>query len=214
MNELTRKAWNRWSDEHFKRGSADMDTIKSDPIRAFPRDIREMLKISVPDLKGKRVLVPSSGDNKAAFGFALLGAKVTSADIVEKQLENARQMADMNGFPAIEFRQADSMTLDGIPDGEFDLVYTSNGTHVWISDLARMYLSFYRVLKPGGAYIFFETHPFHRPFNEEAWEQEGLIRFIKPYVSTGPFFEERDGIAFPAKSADTRGKYTRPCRRF
>ena len=192
MSERIRKSWNKWSDEHFKRGVTDMDTIKGNPVRAFPRDIREMLTTAAPELKGKRVLVPSSGDNQAAFGFSLLGAKVTSTDIAEKQLENAQRIANMNGFPQIEFRQADSMALDGIPDGEFDLVYTSNGTHVWISDLMRMYRSFYRVLKPGGAYVFFDTHPFHRPFNEETWERERIVRFIKPYTATGPFFEERN----------------------
>ncbi|MDR2615387.1 MAG: methyltransferase domain-containing protein [Oscillospiraceae bacterium] len=195
MNESTRSAWNSWSDEYFKGLSfyvgdpaADIELIKRDPIRAFPRDVREMLGVAVPDgLNGKRVLVPSSGDNLAVFGFHLLGAKVTSADLAENQLANAKKIADANGFTGIEFRQADSMTLDGIPDGEFDLVYTSNGAHVWISDLAMMYRSFYRALTLGGAYVFFETHPFHRPFNERTYDEEKVVRFVKPYTSTGPF---------------------------
>jgi ubiquinone/menaquinone biosynthesis C-methylase UbiE len=184
MNETTRNAWNSWSEEYFKRDANDLDAIKLDPIRAFPRDVREMLRAAVPDLRGKRVLVPSSGDNLATFGLHLLGAQVTSTDIAENQLENAMKIADANGFSGITFRQADSMTLDGIKDGEFDLVYTSNGAHVWISDLSMMYRSFNRVLKAGGIYVFFETHPFHRPFNENTYDEDKVVRIIKPYTST------------------------------
>jgi len=35
------------------------------------------------ELKGKKICVPSSGDNHVVFAFALLGAKVTSCDIAE-----------------------------------------------------------------------------------------------------------------------------------
>ncbi len=126
-----------------------------------------------------RILIPSSGDNGAVFAFHLLGAKVTSADISERQLENAKKIADGEGWN-IKFICADSMTLDGIPDGEFDLVYTSNGVHIWINDLAAMYGNFKRVLKQNGRYIMFETHPFIRPFDDSGVE----IKIIKDYNHT------------------------------
>jgi len=47
----------------------------------------------------------------------------------------------------MRFQIADSMALVGIKDAAFDLVYTSNGVHVWISDLCAMYGTFRRVLK-------------------------------------------------------------------
>jgi len=62
-------------------------------------------------------------------------------------------------------------------------VYTSNGAHVWISDLPKMYSNFYRVLKPNGKYIMFETHPFIRPFDDSGME----VIIDKPYEETGPF---------------------------
>ena len=181
MNESTRKHWNDRSDDYFDNDQ-DIPIIINDPARAFPRDAWDMLRNAVPDLRGKRVLVPSSGDNKAVFGLCLLGAKATSTDLAEKQLENAAKIAEANGWD-IEFRHADSMTLEGLPNEEYDLVYTSNGCHVWISDLSMMYRAFSRVLKPGGTYVFFETHPFWRPFDDSTPE----VRIVKPYTSTGPF---------------------------
>src|SRR6266498_1242065 len=184
MNEKTKQHWNDNSDEYYKSQYADsiLETIQDDPSHAFPAETFEMMKMALSDLAGKRVLVASSGDNVAVFGFHLLGAEVTSTDLSEKQLENAAKIASARGWN-IKFACTDSMTLDGITDSEYDLVYTSNGVHVWISDLVVMYQSFNRVLKDGGYYIYFETHPFIRPFDDSGNE----IKVIKPYEETGPF---------------------------
>jgi SAM-dependent methyltransferase len=185
MNEATRKDWDAYSDKYFSQGTAeDYDIITTAPERAFPTEVWEMLRSALPDLRGKCVLVPSSGDNLAAFGFALLGAEVTSTDLSANQLKNAKKIADARGW-SVKFQQADSMTLNGLPDGEFDLVYTSQGVHVWISDLTMMYRSFNRVLKPGGQYIFFDTHPFSRPFAD----LENELKLEKDYRDVGPFNE-------------------------
>ena len=68
----------------------------------------------------------------------------------------------------------------------FDLVYTSNGVHVWIRDFAAMYKNFSRILKKGGIYIMFDTHPWSRPFDKEGLEA-GKFVIRKPYEETGPF---------------------------
>mgnify|MGYP002508443346 CR=1 FL=1 len=71
-------------------------------LRTFPR-------------KGKQVLLPSSGDNHAAFAFARMGAEVTSTDISERQLEYAREIADRLELP-IRFACEDTMELSGMGD--------------------------------------------------------------------------------------------------
>jgi len=175
-------SWDNRSDEYFKDVDADMHRIESKPSWAFPRPVYAMIREKFPNLKSKRVLVPSSGGNEAVYGFHLLGAKVTSADISERQIYNAKKIADSKGWD-IEFICADSMNLDCINAGEYDLVYTSNGVHVWINDLPKMYGHFNRVLKKGGSYIMFETHPFDRPFDTS--KPEIIIK--KPYKDVGPF---------------------------
>ena len=181
MNEKTQAKWDAWSDTYFsgKDRLIEIEEIKKAPERAFPREIREMLREAFPglDFKGKKVLVPSCGNSYAVFAFHLLGAEVTAADLSSQQLKNAKRMADTQGWDTIPFMQADSMRLEGMPDGAFDLIHTSNGVHVWISDLGVMYRSFHRVLKPGGTYIFFDTHPFQRPFKDGRH-----IKVKKPYT--------------------------------
>ena len=74
-----------------------------------------------------------SGDNYAAFALAGMGARVTSTDISAQQLAVARKRAEQLGLD-IAFVQADATILEGIGEGEFDLVCSSNGFFVWIAE--------------------------------------------------------------------------------
>ena len=76
-------AWDEWSDAYYDRihRNGDVARLKADPWWAFPTPVQAMLRAAFGTLEGARVLVPSSGDNGAAFAFHLLGASVTSTDI-------------------------------------------------------------------------------------------------------------------------------------
>lgn len=184
---IVKDKWNEWSDTWYlkKRTDEAIARVIHSPASAFHRMTYFMINEAVPDLKGKRILVPSSGDNHAVFAFHLLGAHVTSCDISEKQIENARALAGKHGWD-IEFICEDTMSLSRIPSGEFDLVYTSNGVHVWIHDLASMYANIARVLKQEGTYLMFDIHPVLRPFGINAGHS---LTVEKPYDATGPFGE-------------------------
>lgn len=69
----------------------------------------------IGEFSGKKILLPSSGDNHAAFAFALMGAKVTSADISERQLENAGIISDKWGLD-IEYICDNTMYLSKIKE--------------------------------------------------------------------------------------------------
>ena len=156
------------------------------PANAFHHTTWEMINKYIPDLRGTNICVPSSGDNHAVFAFAMLGAAVTSCDISENQLDNAKQVAREYGWDkSIEFIYSDTMKLDEIANDAYDFVYTSNGVHVWINDLPGMYRNIHRVMKPGGVYIMYEIHPFQRPFDDNA-------KVKKPYDMTGPFESESE----------------------
>ena len=188
MNNAIKNKWNDRSDEYYQDSleTGDYAAIIKNPKRAFPIELYPLLKKYVGDLRDKKVLVPSSGDNVGAFGFHLLGAKVTSCDIAENQIKNAKKIAEKYNFTGIEFICQDSMKLDKIKDNEYDLVYTSNGVHVWIDDMPSMYKNFHRVLKPGGYNIFFETHPMSRPFDNSSYE----VKIKKLYEDVGPHDED------------------------
>lgn len=178
--------WNQRSGRYYREWGTEeqISEIIRNPESAFHPATFSMIKEAFPDLAGKKVCVPSSGDNKAVFAFHLMGAKVTSVDISVKQIENAAAVANTNGWD-IEFVCDDTMQLSKVKSNEYDFVYTSNGVHVWINDLHSMYRNIYRILKANGTYILYEIHPFSRPFEDDTTK----IIVQKPYDCTGPFGE-------------------------
>jgi Methylase involved in ubiquinone/menaquinone biosynthesis len=179
--------WNNSSDDYFRRWDyfALFNALEKDPYKGFPHTMAAIIKEYYPDLKGKNVCVPSCGDNVAVFGFCALGANVTATDISYKQIENAQKIAKERNLD-IKYYLSDSMKLNELPDSTFDLVYTSNGVHVWIHDLIAMYGNINRILKNNGYYLMFDTHPFGRPFDKAYWEK-GQFIIKKPYEEIGPF---------------------------
>ena len=152
------------------------------PELAFDGEALSMIRQFVGDLHGKRACVIGSGDNYVAFALAGMGARVTSTDISAGQLEVAQERAGQLGLK-IEFVRADAATLDGIPGGEFDLVCSSNGFYVWIAHPAAVFHQVHRILKPDGFYIFYDIHPFLRPWKD----QISPLEMERPYTVTGPF---------------------------
>ena len=180
-----KESWNETADSEWYQSLRTDDIIAKlveNPTTVFHKSVYNLIVKYILDLHNKRVLLPSSGDNHAAFAFALLGADVTSADISEKQLEHAKAISDKLKLK-INFVCDDTTQLSNIPDNSFDLVYTSNGTHTWIADLPVMYKNVHRVLKVDGFSIMYDVHPFNRPFVCEPWKEPEII---KPYTETLP----------------------------
>ena len=170
--------WNRTSDSDWYRSlrtEEQISRLKEDPASAFHPAVYELIRKYCPDLNNLRILLPSSGDNHAAFALAVLGARVTSADISERQLEHAADIAKRLNLE-IEFICDDTMKLSRMPDDAFDVVYTSNGTLSWIDDLDSMNRNIRRVLKPGGCAVLYDMHPFNRPFSGEAFKAPGIVK--------------------------------------
>ena len=96
---------------------------------------------------------------------------------------------------SIDFICTNTMTRASVETDTYDLVYTSNGVHVWINDLNAMYENIRRVLKPNGISIMFDIHPLQRPFDEQ-------MKIYKAYDYTGSF-EDETSVTFHWRIQDT-----------
>lgn len=194
--QKVKEEWNTIADSDWYMSYRKEDVIRKilqEPKSAFHEKTWEVINASFPSLKDRKILVPSSGDNRAVFAFAALGANVVSCDICEKQLQYAKEIADKNDLN-IQFKVQDTMKLPEIASNMYDLVYTSEGVHVWISRLSEMYQNIARVLKKDGIYINYEIHPFTRPFAYDDGKPEGKEVIVqKDYEMTGSF---EDGITY------------------
>jgi ubiquinone/menaquinone biosynthesis C-methylase UbiE len=184
MNQANQRYWDAMAPDW--QALRDQDQLwrkcPQQPELAFDGEALAMIRQFVGDLHGKRVCVVGSGDNYAAFALAGMDACVTSTDISTRQLAVARQRAEQLGLD-IAFVQADATILGGIGESEFDLVCSSNGFFVWIAEPRHVFQQVYRVLRPGGFYIFYDVHPFMRPWKDQITPLE----MENPYTATGPF---------------------------
>ena len=137
--------------------NVDWRRCPADPAVALIREELELLG----DVAGRDVCVLGSGDNLAVFALAGMGARLTSVDISQAQLDTAASRAGEIGLD-IAFLCADAVDLRELGDESFDLVYTGGHVAVWISDIRRYYAEACRILRRGGMLMVNEYHPFRR----------------------------------------------------
>jgi SAM-dependent methyltransferase len=192
QHEANRRRWDALAEywRELRDGDGRWQRIMREPGLAFEGGALELIEACTGGVRGKRACVIGSGDNYAAFALAGMGARVTSVDISRGQLAVAAERAALLGLE-ITFVRADAAQLEPLQSGAFDLVCSTNGFFVWISDPGQVFRAVERVLKPGGFYIFYDIHPFQRPWKNQA----APIEMVKPYDSTGPFVEMEEGGA-------------------
>jgi SAM-dependent methyltransferase len=184
MHEANRKGWDAVS-PGWQRGidrRKDWRRYPEDPSLAFtPRELEHL-----SEMTGKKVCVLGSGDNLAVFALAGMGARVTSVDISQTQLDIAKQRSKELSL-SIDFVRSDVIDLGEIPGESFDFVYTGGHVAVWVSDIALYYNEASRIIKPDGLFIVHEYHPFRRLWAEDP---NGL-RLEVGYFDQGPHKYDR-----------------------
>lgn len=146
------------------------------------------------DVADKSVAVLGSGDNQVVFALAGLGAKVTSIDISEQQIEVARNRAASLSLQ-VNFVRADVIDLSSLPDETFDVVYAGGYVAPWVSDLRRYYGEAGRILKRGGLLMVSEYHPFRRVWRHSP----NSLELCSNYFDRGPYrFEAAPDVLYHA----------------
>ncbi len=120
------------------------------PVRT---PLEQMIVWAFP-LAGKSVLEVCGHDGEYATLLALLGATVTSVDIAEPLVEQARRRAAMNGVTDRLTARVMSVHEMEFEDNAFDLVFGKAALHHL--DLNLSSHEIFRVMKPGGSGVFSE----------------------------------------------------------
>jgi SAM-dependent methyltransferase len=190
-HEANRRFWDRRVDEWREIRDRDglLLRLASEPERAFEGSAFQQIEQAMERLAERDGCVIGSGDNYAAFALAGCGGNVTSGDIAQRQLDVAAERALQLGL-TIDCVRSDASSLTPILDECFDLVVPTNGFFVWISDPTAVYPSVHRILRPSGHHVFYDIHPFARPWEGHA----SPLMMKKPYWETGPFVG--DGAGF------------------
>lgn len=159
MHEANRKGWDAASAnwQAMIERTVDWRRCPEDPTIAL--DNRELDLLD--QVAGKDICVLGSGNNLVVFALSGIGARVTSVDISQAQLDTAASRARELGLD-VAFVRADVVNLRALEDESFDLVYTGGHVAVWVSELTSYYSEACRILKRDGTLMISEYHPFRR----------------------------------------------------
>jgi 2-polyprenyl-3-methyl-5-hydroxy-6-metoxy-1,4-benzoquinol methylase len=114
-----------------------------------------IVKATLGDLSGKRVLHLQSGTGEASAELAEQGAVVTAIDPSEALLDEARER-----WPKILWIHAEAEALPGeLRRGRFDLVYSPEGVLARVSDLDAWAHGLVGALHDRGELLVYDDHP-------------------------------------------------------
>lgn len=176
--EINREQWNQRVEPHVESefyGVADFINGQS--------SLKETEIALLGDIKGKRILHLQCHFGQDSISMARMGASVVGADLSDKAIDKARELAELTQADAT-FVCCDLFDLPQHLEGEFDIVFTSYGTVGWLPDLDRWASVIQHFLKPGGKFVFVEFHPVVWMFDDDF--QKVGYRYFKsdPIVET------------------------------
>ena len=155
MATMNRRMWNDISSKWQQRREAEYGWrfFHQGKSALFP----EVHRLMGP-VKRKTLLDLQCGSGEAALSWANRGATVTGLDYSDQRLAEARHKADRAGIK-VTYVHGNVIRLP-FPGKSFDRVYTGGGVTAWIPNMHRWAREIARVLKPGGRFVYCDSHPF------------------------------------------------------
>ncbi|MFF3868579.1 class I SAM-dependent methyltransferase [Micromonospora sp. NPDC001898] len=151
-----------------------------------PEGLREAEARLLGDVTGQRVLEVGAGAAAAARWLATAGARPVALDLSAGMLRHAAAAADRSGV-RVPLVQADALALP-FADAAFDIACTAFGAVPFVADSAAVMREVFRVLRPGGRWVFSVTHPMRWVFLDDPG-QDGLTA-VHSYFDRSPYVEQ------------------------
>lgn len=151
--ETNRAYWDERVDTHMRSDFYDLASFKAG---ASSLDSVELE--GVGDVEGKTLLHLQCHFGMDTLSWARRGAIATGADFSPEAIRSARALSEELGVPAT-FVEANLYDLPKLLEGQYDVVFTSHGTIVWLPDIRGWAQVVSHFLKPGGRFVFVDAHP-------------------------------------------------------
>ena len=137
---------------------------------------------------GKAVVQLGCNNGRESLSLFALGAsRVVGVDQSAAFLEQARELASRSPH-APTFIEADIHHLPEELHERFDVALITIGVLGWMPDIGEFFQHVARTLKPGGALVVYETHPFLEMFDPEAYDP---YRLDSSYFRREPFVQDQ-----------------------
>jgi SAM-dependent methyltransferase len=153
-----------------------------------PEGLREEDAGLLGDVDGKRILEVGCGAASGSRWLAAKGAQPVALDISAGMLHHAQAAASRTGVD-VPLVQADAMALP-FRNESFDIAFTAYGAVPFVDDSALVMQEVYRLLYPGGRWVFSVTHPLRWCYLDDPGA-DGLVA-VYSYFDRTPYIEYTD----------------------
>jgi len=158
-HEENRRIWNEMVDLHV-----DHEEYRTQEVIDGGSSLKRIELEALGDVRGKTLLHLMCQFGLDTLSWARQGAIVTGVDISDTSVERANEIKKKAGLDEVEFIRADVLDLIGVIDSQFDFVFQSYGTHIWLSDIYKWAKVVAHYLKPGGTFFIVDEHPINPLF--------------------------------------------------
>ncbi|MDG4826965.1 class I SAM-dependent methyltransferase [Asanoa sp. WMMD1127] len=177
--------WDKDADAYQAEHGAFLGEVD---FRWCPEGLREADAHLLGPVAGRRIIEVGAGAAAAARWLAAQGAEVVATDLSAGMLRHAVTGNTSSGV-RLPLVQADALALP-FRDEAFDIAFTAFGAVPFVADSAALMREVFRVVRPGGRWVFAVTHPMRWIFLDDPGEG-GLVAVHsyfdrRPYVETTP----------------------------
>jgi ubiquinone/menaquinone biosynthesis C-methylase UbiE len=161
--ELNRRSWDTISAHYQASTRISTDDVHYGPLAPGERELGLL-----GDVSGKRIIEIGCGGGQNSIALTKWGATCVGVDPSAAQIAYAQQLALENGVE-VQFVIGVAEDLSAFPDESFDIALSSYAFD-YVTDLQRAYREAWRVLVPGGLFVFCLSHPW---FQAVGWYLAG-----------------------------------------
>lgn len=186
-----KKWWNDVTPVHASSSLYNLDGFLKGKSHLESLELEE-----VGEVGGKSLLHLMCHFGMGTLSWAREGAVVTGVDLSDRSIRLAKKLSKKIDVPAT-FICSDIYQLPNVLGKKFDIVFTSYGVLLWLSNLKKWAKIINYFLASGGMFYIAEVHPFTQILSYD-------FKFDYKYFERGPYIDDSTGT-YTDWRADIKG---------
>ncbi len=178
--KINKKWWNTITPIHSTSSLYNLKQFKKGKTSLQQLELQEL-----GNVKGKKLLHLMCHFGMDTLSWAKEGAIVTGVDISEASIALAKKLSEENNIPAT-FICSDMYDLENVLHKKFDIIFTSYGVLLWLSNIKKWANIIDHFLKKGGVFYIVELHPFTTMLKYNC-------KLAYDYFDKGPYLDDSTG---------------------